>query len=68
MQAKTVHNLDLYEHQELINQYKDLYSKHGYQFPEEPNQQLYGAFRQFSNPGIIIEQGFTANCIRSLMI
>ena len=45
MQAKTVHNLDLYEHQELINQYKDLYSKHGYQFPEEPNQQLYGAIQ-----------------------
>ena len=45
MQAKTVHNLDWYEHQELINQYKDLYSKHGYQFPEEPNQQLYGAIQ-----------------------
>jgi len=45
MQAKTVRNLDLYEHQELINQYKDLYSKHGYQFPEEPNQQLYGAIQ-----------------------
>ena len=45
MQAKTVHDLDLYEHQELIEQYKDLYSKHGYQFPEEPNQQLYGAIQ-----------------------
>lgn len=45
MQAKTARNLDLYEHQELINQYKDLYSKHGYQFPEEPNQQLYGAIQ-----------------------
>ena len=45
MQAKTVHNLDWYEHQELINQYKDLYSKHGYQFSEEPNQQLYGAIQ-----------------------
>lgn len=45
MQAKTVHDLDLYEHQELIEQYKDLYSKNGYQFPEEPNQQLYGAIQ-----------------------
>ena len=45
MQAKTVHDLDLFVHQELIKQYKDLYSKHGYQFPEEPNQQLYGAIQ-----------------------
>ena len=44
-QNKKVHDFDLAQQQELIQHYKDIYSTHKKQFPENPNEQLYAAIQ-----------------------
>ena len=44
-QNKKVHDFDLAQQQELIQHYKDLYSKHKQEFPEHPHDQLFAAIQ-----------------------
>ena len=44
-QNKKVHDFDLAQQQELIQHYKDLYSKHKQEFPEHPHEQLFAAIQ-----------------------
>jgi len=44
-QNKKVHDFDLAQQQKLIQHYKDLYSKHKQEFPENPHEQLYAAIQ-----------------------
>lgn len=44
-QNKKVHDFDLAQQQELIQHYKDLYSKHKQEFPENPHEQLFAAIQ-----------------------
>ena len=44
-QNKKVHDFDLAQQQELIQHYKDLYSKYKQEFPENPHEQLFAAIQ-----------------------
>ena len=44
-QNKKVHDFDLAQQQELIQHYKDLYSKNKQEFPEHPHEQLFAAIQ-----------------------